>query len=71
MNQPEQIKLLAEKLDIPEDEVQMMTQRMSGRDLSLDVKPSEDSANTLLDYQKGNDVSLEDDLGRRQEIAQS
>jgi RNA polymerase sigma-32 factor len=63
------IKLLSTKLGIPEDEVQMMAQRMSGRDISLDRPFDDDSSNSMLDLQKGNVESPDDELSKREELS--
>ncbi len=47
----EQIKMISSRLDIPEKEVEDMTKRMSGKDVSLDQKLNDDDQTTLLDLQ--------------------
>lgn len=63
------IALLSSRLGIPEDEVEQMAQRMSGRDISLDRPADEDSGNTLMDLQKSTaDMSLEDRLAHEEQL---
>lgn len=52
MGQKGDFKQLAERLDMPEDEVREMAQRMGGRDLSLDRPLDDDSEASLMDFQK-------------------
>lgn len=63
------IKLLSTRLGIPEDEVQMMAQRMSGRDVSLDRPVDEESGTSLLDFQKIEGQSPDEELAKQEEIS--
>ena len=63
------IKLIASRMGIPEDEVEMMSQRMSGRDISLDRPLDEESGTTLGDLQRSSSEGLDDQLSRREELA--
>ncbi len=47
----EQVKLISEKMDIPEKEIEDMSRRMSGKDISLDQTLNDDDQSTLLDLQ--------------------
>lgn len=61
--------MIAEKLGIPEDEVQSMAQRLSGRDVSLDRPVGDDSGTRLSDLQKSNDEeAVDDQMARREQI---
>lgn len=61
--------LISSRLGIPEDEVRDMTQRMSGRDLSLDKPIDEDSGVSLGDLQKDQqDMSLDERLARQEQL---
>lgn len=63
------LALLSSRLGIPEDEIQDMSNRMSGRDVSLNQKLDEDSKSTLLDVQSSNaDESLDEQLALREQI---
>ncbi len=63
------IKQLSGKLDIPEEEVKIMSQRMSGRDISLDQPISEDNTNTLIDLQSDQyEVAIDEELGLTEEL---
>ncbi len=55
------IKLLSTRLGIPEDEVEVMAQRMSGRDVSLNMNVDENSKTSLLDLQTNSDQIAMDD----------
>jgi RNA polymerase sigma-32 factor len=58
------VKLLSARLGVPEKDVQMMEERLSGRDVSLDQKISDDSSSSLLDFESASvppvDEVLED-----------
>lgn len=57
------------RLGIPEEEVQEMHARLSGRDVSLDAPVNEDGSTRLIDLQSEADPSrLDDNLGSREEI---
>ena len=63
------IAQISGKLGIPEDEVQEMHARLSGRDISLDAPVSEDGSARLLDLQSEVDPHrVDDELGAREEI---
>lgn len=69
LGQEPNIALLSSRLGIPEDEVEQMAQRMSGRDVSLDRPVDEDSGTSLLDLQKStSDMSLEDRLAHEEQL---
>jgi RNA polymerase sigma-32 factor len=56
-------------LGIPEDEVEMMAQRMSGRDVSLDRPMDDDSGGTLMDFQKStSDMSVDERIAHEEEL---
>lgn len=61
-------KLIAAKMGIPEDEVAEMTQRMSGRDVSLDQPMTEDSGTSLKDLQKASYGGPDEQLSQLEEI---
>lgn len=46
------VPMLSSRLGVKEDEVTMMRQRMSGRDVSLDQPLDDESKSSLLDLQK-------------------
>ncbi|MCB0369579.1 MAG: RNA polymerase factor sigma-32 [Bdellovibrionales bacterium] len=59
---------IAKKLDIPEDEVRIMAQRMSGRDISLDRPIDVDSPTSLNDFQKSANEENIDDFIAKEEL---
>ncbi len=71
MNSPEAIKALSKQLDIPEDEIREMTQRMAFRDVSLDkpVDGDDDSVSlgSLLKRSDGSDP-IDDQLALAEQI---
>lgn len=69
MGQNSNLAQISSRLGIPEDEVQQMAQRMSGRDISLDRPVDDDSPTSLLDLQKDpNEGNLEDRLAREEQL---
>lgn len=72
MGQGQDLQLLSSRLGIPEDEVQMMAQRMSGRDVSLSqpLGDNDSSSVSLLDMQKDQHEAPDVELSKREEISQ-
>lgn len=63
------IKLIAEKMGIPADEVMEMSQRMSGRDVSLDAPLDDDSPVSLKDLQRVSNDSPESALEKEEQLS--
>lgn len=61
-------KALAQKLNIPEDEIIEMSQRMRGRDVSLSQPLDDSSSATLGDQQKSTDTSLDDVIALQEQL---
>jgi RNA polymerase sigma-32 factor len=68
MGKSPDIKMLSSRLGIPEDEVAMMAQRMSGRDISLDRPVDDESGSSLMDFQKVDSHSPDEDLAIKEEL---
>lgn len=69
MGQTPDIALLSSRLGIPEDEVEQMAQRMSGRDISLDRPLDDESGGTLMDFQKStSDMSIDERIAHEEEL---
>jgi len=64
------IKLIASRMGLPEDEVQEMSQRISGRDVSLDQPMDDESTLTLKDFQRNTSAGPDEELGHAEELAQ-
>ncbi len=61
--------LISSRLGIPEDEITQMTQRMAGRDVSLDRPLDDESGSSLLDLQKSSTaVGLEDQIAHNEQL---
>lgn len=69
MGKSPDIKTISERLGIPEDEVQMMAQRMSGRDVSLDKPLGDDSSSSMLDMQSEDGATPDEELSRAEELS--
>ncbi len=63
------IKMLSTKLGIPEEEVKIMAQRMSGRDISLDRPLDDESGSSLMDFQRGESHPPDEEISKREEIS--
>lgn len=59
---------IAKKLDIPEEEVKVMAQRLSGRDISLDRPIDDDTPASLNDFQKSTTLENIDDTLAKEEL---
>jgi RNA polymerase sigma-32 factor len=59
-------KLLAERLNVKEDEVVEMQQRLGSRDLSVDVPIGEDDEATLLNFLQDNKQTPEEEIAAAQ-----
>ncbi len=59
---------LSERLGIPEDEIKIMAQRLSGRDVSLDRPVDGDDSPTLGAFQQSQTESMEDTFAREEMI---
>lgn len=63
------LTLISSRLGIPEDEVQTMAQRLSGRDISLDRPLDDESKGNLLDLQKSPDTeNIDDQLAKQEQL---
>jgi len=69
MGKSPDIKMLSTKLGIPEDEVRIMAQRMSGRDVSLDRTIDDESGTSLMDFQKADNHTPDEDLAQKEELS--
>lgn len=64
------VKLLSDRLGVPEKDVRLMEKRMSGKDVSLDQPIGEDGGSSLLDFEAGDDVDVTEQLIEQESIAQ-
>ncbi len=68
LGQEPTVKLLSAKLGIPEDEIRIMEERMSGRDISLDAPLSDEGSGVRLDMEASSDESVDDQLARKEAL---
>ncbi|MES3037299.1 MAG: RNA polymerase factor sigma-32 [Bdellovibrionota bacterium] len=67
--QSQQIGLLSAKLEIPEDEVKVMVERMSGRDVSLDKPMDNESGESFKDMQSSTTaIGIDDQMANQEEL---
>lgn len=64
------VKLLAGRLGVTEEEVETMSRRLSGRDLSLNapVDSSGNTSATLLDFEPSLEEAADEQIGHREEM---
>lgn len=68
LGQEPTVKLLSAKLGIPEDEIRIMEERMSGRDISLDAPLSDEGSGVRLDMEASSDESVDEQLARKETL---
>ncbi len=68
MGERPDVAIIASRMGIPVDEVEMMAQRMSGRDISLDRPMDDDSPTTLGDLQRSATGDLVEELSLNENI---
>lgn len=68
MGQEPNVKLLSSRLGVTEEEVETMTKRMSGRDVSLNQPMDDDSKTTLLDMESSGEPGIDEQIGHAEEI---
>ncbi len=64
------VKLLSDRLGVPEKDVKLMEKRLSGKDLSLDQPVGEDGTTSLLDFESSDEKDVTEQLIRGESIAQ-
>ena len=65
---PTNIPLLASSLGVDEEDVRQMSQRLSGRDVSLNQPLDSDSPTSLLDMEASNEPDVSERLGHAEEL---
>jgi RNA polymerase sigma-32 factor len=60
--------LLSSRLGVSEEDVKTMTQRMSGRDVSLNQPLDEGSGTSLMDFEAGAGPGVDEEIGHAEEI---
>lgn len=68
MGQEPSVKLLSARLGVPEDDIKMMEERMSGRDVSLDAPVSADGAAPRLDMASSDDQSADEIMAQKETL---
>ena len=69
MGQSSDTKLLSTRLGVTEEEVKSMTQRLRGRDISLNQPLDDESSATLLDLEKSTGPNTDDQLELYEQIS--
>ncbi|MCM2280810.1 MAG: RNA polymerase factor sigma-32 [Bdellovibrionaceae bacterium] len=69
MGQEPTVPLLSSRLGVSEDEVRLMSQRLSGRDISLNQPLDVESPSSLLDFAASDDMSVDEKIGNAEQLA--
>lgn len=69
MGKDANVALISSRLGVTEEEVVMMSKRMSGRDVSLDAPVDGDSGASFLDFESDRAPAADEELGRAEELA--
>jgi RNA polymerase sigma-32 factor len=69
IGQESSVKLLSTRLGIPEDDIRMMEERMSGRDVSLDAPVSEDGTSHRLDLESTGEELVDQKLEKLENLS--
>lgn len=64
MGEEPTVKLLSSRLGVSESDVESMSQRMQGRDVSLQTAVDDSGKTTLLDFEASNDIPIDEKIGQ-------
>ena len=62
-------KLLSSRLGVSEADVESMTQRMSGRDVSLQTTVDDSGRTSMMDFESSNDVPVDEQIGNHEMLS--
>jgi RNA polymerase sigma-32 factor len=68
MGQEPNFKLLAGRLGVTEEEVETMSKRLKGRDVSLSQPIDSESSVSLLDFETTGEAPIDEQLGHLEEV---
>jgi RNA polymerase sigma-32 factor len=68
MGQESSVKLLSARLGIPEGDIKMMEERMSGKDISLDAPIGDDQSAARIDLSPSDELGADDLLAQRETL---
>lgn len=69
LGQEPSVKMLATKLGVPEADIRMMEERMSGGDISLDAPIGEDNETSRINLESSNDdIPIDEEMARRESL---
>ncbi len=69
MGEEPSVKLLSTRLGVSEADVESMTQRMQGRDVSLQTATDDSGRGTLMDFEASNDVPVDELIGNHEMLS--
>ncbi len=64
------VKLLSDRLGVPEKDVRMMEKRMSGKDVSLNMTVGDEGTTSLLDFESTDEADVTEQLIEKESVAQ-
>lgn len=68
MGKQANLALISSRLGVTEEEVEMMSKRMSGRDVSLDAPVDAESGTRLLDFESDHAPGVDEEIGHAEEL---
>ncbi len=69
MGQEPSTKLLSSRLGVSEADVESMTQRMQGRDVSLQTSVDDSGRTSLLDFEATDDIPIDEQIGKNEMLS--
>jgi RNA polymerase sigma-32 factor len=69
MGEEPSVKLLSSRLGVSEADVESMSQRMQGRDVSLQTTIDDSGRTTLMDFEATNDVPVDEQIGNHEMLS--
>jgi RNA polymerase sigma-32 factor len=69
MGQEPSVQLLSTRLGVSESDVETMSQRLQGRDVSLQTAVDDNGRTTLLDFESSDDIPIDEQMGHAEMLS--
>jgi len=69
MGQEPSVQLLSTRLGVSESDVETMSQRLQGRDVSLQTAVDDNGKTTLLDFESSDDIPIDEQMGHAEMLS--
>lgn len=69
MGQEPSVQLLSSRLGVSESDVETMSQRLQGRDVSLQTAVDDNGKTTLLDFESSDDIPIDEQMGHAEMLS--